>query len=37
MFEVSIESEEFRGLKTVKQHMMVNKVGVHAVSVNGQV
>jgi len=26
MFEVSIEAEEFRGQKTVKQHMMVNQV-----------
>lgn len=26
MFEVSIEAEEFRGLKTVKQHMLVNQV-----------
>ncbi|KAH3769232.1 hypothetical protein DPMN_170481 [Dreissena polymorpha] len=25
MFEVSIEAEEFRGLKTVKQHMLVNQ------------
>lgn len=26
MFEVSIEAEEFRGLRTVKQHMLVNEV-----------
>ncbi|KAL4235007.1 BolA-like protein 3 [Mactra antiquata] len=25
MFEVSIEAEEFRGLRTVKQHMLVNQ------------
>lgn len=26
MYEVSIEAEEFRGLKTLKQHMMVKQV-----------
>ena len=26
MFEVLVEAEEFRGLKTVKQHMLVNQV-----------
>ncbi|XP_060596364.1 bolA-like protein 3 [Ruditapes philippinarum] len=25
MFEVAIEAEEFRGLRTVKQHMLVNE------------
>ena len=26
MFEISIEAEEFKGLRTVKQHMLVNEV-----------
>ena len=28
MFEVAIEAEEFRGLRTVKQHMLVNEVWI---------